>query len=305
RKFNGKGAYALRAVQIPYNGKKIAIKAFDEPDPSFQYSNFVTLDRDAAEAGPELYHAGRPAVMVSETFARQFNKKTGDMMELSTPNGVLQLKIVAQMVDFASPDGVLYLDRNLYKKYYKDALVTTFGVHASEGATPEELRQAIDRHLGAQFNLMTVLTTEFRNQLDELIDQSFTYTRAIESAALLVALLGLLNTLLVSVMERTREIGMLRAVGMSRSQVLTLILQEAMFQGTLGALVAVILGSVLAYLWVSNTLTLILGWMIQFHFPWQGAFATFFAGVLVALAAGFIPARRAAHIDIREALEYE
>ncbi len=152
---------------------------------------------------------------------------------------------------------------------------------------------------------MVVSNSEIKRQMVDVIDQSFTYTRAIEAAALLVGLLGLLNTLLVSVMERMRELGMLRAVGMSRGQMSRMILQEAVMQGLFGAVAAVGLGSFVSYLWITHSLAHVFGWMIHFYFPWTSVLTTLALGTVVAMAAGFLPARRASHLEIREALEYE
>ena len=124
-------------------------------------------------------------------------------------------------------------------------------------------------------------------------------------AALSVGLLGLLNTLLISVLERTRELGTLRAVGMSRGQLRRMILQEALIQGGFGALAAVGLGGWISYVWVKTTLALVLGWMIDFHFPWIAVLTTVLTGILVSLLAGLYPARRASNFVITEALEYE
>ncbi len=144
-----------------------------------------------------------------------------------------------------------------------------------------------------------------REQIVKSIDKGFGYTRAIEIAALAVALLSLLNTFLISVMERTRELGVLRAVGMTRGQMMGLIIQESLVQGGFGALVAVILGAWVAELWIVGSLSYVLGWIVHFSFPWQSVITTVFLGIGVTLLAGIYPAWRAAHVEIREALEYE
>ena len=125
---------------------------------------------------------------------------------------------------------------------------------------------------------MAVSNAEFREQMSGIIDQSFTYTQAIKLAALLVGLLGLFNTFLISVMERTRELGMLRAVGMSRAQLARMVVFEALIQGGFGAAAAVAIGMYISYLWILGSLAHVLGWMIDFHFPWAAALATVGAG---------------------------
>jgi putative ABC transport system permease protein len=300
-----RSAYGLRFIHIPYEGHSLGLKAWDEPDPSLHYSTLDVQDRPVADAGRELFHSNVPTVLVSENFVLHFHKKTGDTIQLDTPTGRIDFKIVGVVVDFASPEGILYMDRVNYKKFWRDSLVSVFGVQLARGADLETVRREIDRRFGKSKNLMVVSNTEIKAQLLNTIDKSFGYTRAIEAAALIVGLLGLLNTLLISVMERMRELGMLRAVGMSRSQLSRMILLEAFIQGGFGALAAVILGSMITYLWITHSLAHILGWLIQFHFPWLSIITTVLVGTGVALIAGYFPARRASNLEIREALEYE
>lgn len=295
----------LRFLHIPYGDERMAMKAYDEPDPDLEYSSLDMVDRPAKEAGYELYHSKDPVVMVSENFSLNFKKKTGDFLELETPSGQISFKIIGILVDFASDRGVIYIARDAYKKYWKDNLVNAFGLQLAPGAKLSEVQKDLDLRFGKSKSLMVISNAEMRQQMAETIDQGFSYTKAIEFAALCVGLLGLLNTLLVSVMERMREIGMLRAVGMSRKQLSWMILQEALFQGGFGALAAISLGSWLGYVWITHSLSTVLGWIVQFHFPWISVFYTVGIGLAVAVIAGFFPARRAAQMEIREALEYE
>lgn len=297
--------YALRFVHLNYGGKQLGLKAYDEPAPEFEYSTFDVLDRPAKDAGHELYHSTQPTALVSENFVLHFHKKTGETLEIDTPSGRIALRIVGVVVDYASPEGIIYLDRKLYRKLWHDPLVSVFGLQLEPGAKLDVVRREIDTRFGQSKNLMVMSNAEIKQQMMETVDQSFAYTRAIEAAALMVGLLGLLNTLLISVMERMRELGMLRAVGMSRGQLSRMILQEALVQGGFGAIAAVVLGSGITYLWVTYSLAHVLGWVIHYHFPWVSAVSTVLVGTAVALLAGFFPARRASRLEIRDALEYE
>jgi putative ABC transport system permease protein len=281
------------------------MKAWDEPDSSVHYSTFQVLDRPAAQAGQELFHSQEPSVMVSENFVLHFHKKTGDHVEIDTPSGRVSFRIIGVIADYASNEGIFYIDRTLYRKLWHDPLVNVFGLQLEPGADLEKVRQEIDTRFGRAHNLTVISNAEIKEQMISTVDQSFSYTRAIEVAALLVGLLGLLNTLLISVMERMRELGMLRAVGMSRGQLASMILQEALIQGGLGACAAVVLGGGIAYLWITHSLAHVLGWLIEFHFPWASAVGTVLVGTAVSVIAGYWPARRASHLEIRDALEYE
>jgi putative ABC transport system permease protein len=262
-------------------------------------------DRPRDEAGRELFRSNDPTAMISQNLALRFGHETGGTLELDTPSGRVRLRIVGVLVDYASPEGVIYLDRELYKRLWRDPLVNAFGLKLAPGAELAQVRSEIDRRFGRARNVTVISNAELRKEMVRVVDESFLYTRAIEAAALLVGLLGLLNTLLIAVMERTRELGMLRAVGMSRRQLSRMILQEALIQGWLGAVAAVLLGSLIAYLWITRSLAHVLGYIIDFHFPWSAVGATMLIGTGVALVAGFLPARRASRLEIREALEYE
>ena len=197
------------------------------------------------------------------------------------------------------------MNRKFYKKYWKDSLVTAFVLNIVDGANLEQVRSEIDRRVGKKWNLVTISNAEFKQQMQQAIERTFAYTKAIEFIALLVGLLGLLNTLLISVMERTRELGMLRAVGATRQQISIMIMIEAVFQGFFGAIVAILLGSYVGKLFVEYSLSSSLGWIVQFHFPRSSIFSTLVTGVIVAVIAGILPSKRASQLNIREALDYE
>jgi putative ABC transport system permease protein len=298
-------AYAIRYISSFYEDKQIGIKAYDEPDPKVGYTGFDVQDRSADDAGNALFHSAVPTVLVSANFKLHFHLQTGDSIELKTPDGMIKFLIAGVVVDFSAPNGVVYISRDNYKKYWHDPLVTFFGVRVLPGFTPPQVRKTIDQKLSKLRNLQVISNGEFKAQMNDVIDQSFAYTRAIEAAALLVGLLGLLNTLLISVMERTRELGMLRALGMSKHQLSRMILQEAVIQGGFGSLAAVALGIWVGYLWITHSLASLLGWMVTFYFPWKPILFTVVIGTFTALVAGIYPARRAVRLEITDALDYE
>ena len=295
----------LRFMHLGYQGEQIALKAIDEPPTEMGYRGLLTLDRPKEEAGRDLFHAPDPTVLVSENFAHRYHKQNGDGLDLDTPVGRTRFRVAGIMVDYAAPNGVLYMSRDTYKKFWKDPRVNGFSIFLGPGQRASEVRELIDRTLGKSRNLMATMNSEFRSQMNDTIEQSFAFLSSIQTAALLVALLGILNTLLVSVMERTREIGLLRAVGMSRGQTFRMITYEVVLQGLLGATVAVLLGSGIAYVWIGYSLADVLGWVIRFDFPVRLIPNTLALGVFISLLAGLMPARMAVGKQIQEALAYE
>ncbi|MBI3555483.1 MAG: ABC transporter permease [Deltaproteobacteria bacterium] len=305
------GAYELREVKMNYgpvgNQDKLLMKYYGEPPmPDVKgeprYPIFDSVDRDSEDAGRDLFHSQEPTILVSENFVVHYHKKTGDSMDLMTPKGLKQFRIVGVVNEYANPNGTLFLARTTYRKFFDDRLVSGFAVKLKTGRDPVEVRKQLDKTLSKQFKLTIMLNSDIRNQVSAIIDNSFSYTRSIEVAALLVALLGLMNTLLISVMERTRELGLSRAVGMTKSQIAKMILLEAAGQGTLGAIISMGLGTFLGLLWVTQNLAHSLGWVVDFYVPWNALFNVLVLGLIVTLAAAWYPARRAANLAIVEAL---
>ena len=115
----------------------------------------------------------------------------------------------------------------------------------------------------------------------------------------MISLFGIVNTLVLTVFERTREIGMLRAVGMTRRQVRRMIRNESVVTALIGAALAIPVGIVLAYM-VGDAIK-----YAAFTIPWGQIVLFVAAAVIVGLLAAIIPARRAARLNVLEALQYE
>ena len=116
---------------------------------------------------------------------------------------------------------------------------------------------------------------------------------------MLVSLFGIVNTLVLTVFERTREIGMLRAIGMTRRQVRRMIRHESVITALIGAVIGIVLGLVLAVLLIARVE------FIVFAFPTTQVIVFAIAAILVGIVAAIFPARRAAKLDPLEALAYE
>ncbi len=302
---NGIGSTGIRYVKQTYHGKTLAIKAFDRLHPRLAEKQFDITDGDPEKVRAEFQDFRENVILVSQNFVMKFNKRTGDSIELNTPTGLHRFRIIGVIAEFTNPEGVFYLNRELYKKLWKDSLLSGFFVMAKDGTDPRSIRQAMDQTIGREWGLMATLNSELNQQARQLIDESFTYTKAIEWSALLVALFGLFNTLMVSVLERTREFGVLRAVGMTRGQLITMVLGESLIQGSLGGLVAIGIGVFVTHFWLMGTLSSLMGWVLQFSIPWSALVKTLFFGVFVGVFAGLLPARRVAGLEIRDALEQE
>ena len=298
------GVCAVRESPFEYLGNTITLKSYDEP-PAYNDeadSIFDVRDRSPLQASFELFHAHDPVLFASEVFATRLHKHTGELIELHTPDGPVSFRIVGVIADFADPQGTLIMSRANYLKHFHSDLVGGYAVRVKPGYAPLVVRQALDHALAKQYSLTILSNAEIKNQVAGVIDSSFEYTKAAQFMALIVALLGLMDTILISVFERTRELGLMRAIGRNRGSVAGMILLEAAEQGLLAGIVAIGLGTFIAVIWTREILSHSIGWVITFHFPWPVMATTLALGVAVTIIAAWYPAKRAAEIEIVEAL---
>ena len=133
----------------------------------------------------------------------------------------------------------------------------------------------------------------------------FSLSYAQVAAALAVAFLGVLNTLWISVVQRRRELGLLRSVGATRGQVIRSIVIEASVLGVVGAVLGLIGGAIVEWVVLRRILPADTGWTYPFHFPWGTAAAVAVLAVLTSAVAGWFPARAAVRRPPADALCYE
>ena len=147
------------------------------------------------------------------------------------------------------------------------------------------------------------LSGQYRDTLMETTKGAFAIFYALAILILIPAALGLLNTLTINILERTREIGVVRAVGGSRRQVRRIVTAEALLLGIFSAALGVLTGVAISYGFIGAFSTI--GWKVTYVFPVIGVIAAIIVGVLLALFAAILPARNAAKLDIIRALQYE
>ena len=271
---------------------------------------------------PEIYHLrGKPEIIdghlptpaeralgyvtVSENLARRRDLKRESAFTMETPTGPHTYKVAAVITDYSSDQGTVFMDRRYFTRDFNDHLVDTFQVYMKDPTKIEDVRREINERFGTKHDLYVLSNVELRKEAYDLVSNAFAVTYAMEGVAVLLALLGVINTLLAAVLDRTREIGLLRAIGAARSHVVKLFIGEAALIGLTGGAIGTVLGYALGF-----TLTKVVGvqstgWNFPFIFPTQLALQMLAASTVCAILAGIYPARRAARLDVVEALAYE
>ena len=147
-------------------------------------------------------------------------------------------------------------------------------------------------------------TAQLRSEFQKIADQAFFAAYPLIGIAILISLLGLVNALVASLVDRIRQLGIMRAIGATRGQVTLCIVVEAAIVGLGGGIFGVLFGSLLGYLWVGQ-MPYLLGMTLTHRYPTGAVAFAFAATVVLACAAGYFPGRSASRINIMRALQYE
>jgi putative ABC transport system permease protein len=291
-----------RLIRSSYQGKPILIESFSARD-SARVRKLPMAEGDGVRALREMGEG--KGVIISESFQRRFGTGANDFLELMTPSGAIAFKVLGVYIDYSSDSGSVLLDRALYRKYWRDDLLDAFDLWLESGADEQRVIQTIKENYGEQYQLFVSTHRELRDAVVRIMEQSFWVNYAVEIVAVVVAIFSVINTLLASILDRTREIGILRAVGATQGQIRHIVIMEAGWMGLIGGLLGLFAGTVMAYHHVVYNTKELTGWTFQFYYPYDVALLSVIASVILCSLAGYGPAKQAASMPIVSAIGYE
>ncbi len=264
---------------------------------SFTFSG-QTNASDVAKLG-----SGR-TMLVNGIYAAQNGIKPGQTLKVETPNGLKSYKVQGIATDYLNAKlATTYISQaNLSKDFGIESNVMVLA-NAEPGASVPVVKSRLERTL-ADFPQFILYDSEsFKASQVKIFDQTLVIFYTFIGMLALPTLLALLNTLAISVLSRTREIGMLRAVGATRRQIRGMVVAESLLLAAVGVLFGIVGGVALGYalVYAMNAT----GFVMPYFFPWAGIVTATVAGFAFALLAALIPSRQAARLDIVAALHYE
>ncbi len=291
----------MRFAQASIGDSAISLLGID-PVTFPQVSALNFQSGEAATAYPQL--AVDRTLIVNGPLAALTKLNMGDDVNLSTPEGVQTYRVVAVASD--------YLNSKIATAYTSQANLKT-DFHKSDdifiqlNLAPDADRAGVEAKLKAivadypQFNLTSGQAYFEENK--QIFDATFATLYILLAVMALPSLIALLNTLAIGVIERTREIGMLRAIGATQSQVRSMVMAEALLLAAIGTAFGLLAGLYLGYVMVLGLSAS--GFPVEYSFPLAGLVAATAAGLIFGVVAALLPARQASRMDIIRALQYE
>ncbi|MGH2906690.1 MAG: ABC transporter permease [Solirubrobacterales bacterium] len=243
-------------------------------------------------------------VTLPESLLKSKKLSVGDTVKLSGPRGEASFRVAGTLSSNSLEASAISMSNASFDKLFGIPGYSQIEVLAK---TPEDRKAAsaaINGLLAKSYPTFESLSNEqIKKQIKDQINQFFSIFYAIMIVAILVSLLGVVNTLIINVIERTREIGVLRAIGSSRLQVRSVITQESLLLTSAGAVLGLVVGMILGYMFVKGISSSSIN--AQFHPPIAVIVGVAILAVIAGLLAAILPARRAAHMNVIEAVSYE
>jgi len=274
-------------------------------DPA-EFQKVDSSDFDTGKASREQGFAkvARGAVSVGRGYADEAGIEVGDTMLLEGPSGSHTAK-VAGIVDTVFAAGqTVGMSLETMRDVFGIATDSQIALTATSDGTREELQGKVETILKRDYPNLTALSNdELKSDIEGQVSQQFGFFNAIVGVAIFVSLFGIINTLSMSVIERTREIGVLRALGTTRWQIRRTVGDESLVIAMIGALMGIVIGAGLGFALLKGLSFGIPG--VSYTAPIGTMIAVAVAAVVLGIIASLFPARRAAKLDVVEALSYE
>jgi len=245
-------------------------------------------------------------VVISDNLADRLGLTVGAVIDLLSPAGSQRLPVLGVIAgDYSGDQGSVLLDREHFAALWGDRGVSHFNVFLEPGQDLQIMRQTIAKQLHDRYMVKILTVPQTLAYHQTMVDRAFMFTYAIQLLVVGVTLAGIFDLLATQVMERRGEFAIFRAVGAESAQIARAIRLEAAAIGISGALLGMLLGAGTSLIWVRANFRVLIGYMLDYHFPLRVAAWYVLLASLVAVLSGHLAARRALRPPILEGLRYE
>ncbi|MEO8127007.1 MAG: ABC transporter permease, partial [Bryobacteraceae bacterium] len=284
----------FRAYEISYQGMPATLGGADTAIAGRYGHRPFLSGADPRIVFPKL--SAGDTVIVSEAFANKHQLKAGDVLPLFLGGQAANFRVVDIYYDYSSERGFILMDRKTLLRYLPDPAPSNIAVYLKSGVEIEEGRRAVEAATAGS-RLLIFSNRTLREEAIKVFDRTFAITYALEGVAVFVAVMGVAGALLALLIDRRRELGLLRFLGISGPRLRRMILFEAGLLGLLANLAGMVLGVLLSLLLIYVINKQSFGWTIQFHWPVAVLLGALSLVYVATVAAGLYPARLAMRMN--------
>jgi len=234
------------------------------------------------------------AVFVSDAYAYRYDVDRGDDVVLNSPTGPIRLEIAAIFQNYDSNDGAILINRETYVDIFDDRRIDSLGLYLEPSIEAEQLMASMRTIAAGRQALIMNSNAKVREFSLQIFDRTFVITNVLYWLAVVVAVIGIFGAMMALQLERAKEIGVLRAIGMTPFQVGTVVTVQSSFIGLLSGLAAIPLGLMMAWVLVEVINRRAFGWNIDFTVSSAVLLTAVLLAVGSALLAGLFPSWQAA-----------
>jgi putative ABC transport system permease protein len=291
----------MRFAATTANGKSVSLLGID-PEVYPKVASLTFREGDSRTAYNKL--SSERTLIANGVFAAQAGLKVGDIVRLSTPTGQKEYQIAAIAGDYLNAKIMTaYISQANLQRDFRKSEDIFIQVNLATGADQARVEQKMKAILEDYPQFKLVSGKSYFEENKQLFNSIFAIYFVILGVLALPSLIALLNTLAIGVIERTREIGMLRAIGAERRQVRRMVVVESLLLAAIGTAFGLLAGLYLGYVMVLGLG--ISGYPVTYVFPYAGLVAAIAIGLIFGVLAALVPARQAARMEIVHALRYE
>ena len=243
-------------------------------------------------------------VTIGEGHADETGLGVGDELKLDGPSGSSRAQVAGIVETVVFGGQTVGMSLETMREVFGVTADSELALKAASPGEREALERRVEGILAEDFpNLVALSNEELKSDVEAQVNEQFGIFYAIVGVAIFASMFGIVNTLSMSVLERTREIGVLRALGATRWQIRRQVAAESVVIGLIGALLGIAVGAGLGYALLKGLAAGIPG--VEYRAPFATMVWVAVAGVVLGLIASIVPARRAARLDVIRALSYE
>jgi putative ABC transport system permease protein len=289
----------FRYIEVPFRGTRMSLAGIRAAGPR----TFVFLQPNRADL-MQRFRTER-CVIVSETFARRNRIRAGDLLAIATPAGSVQLPVLALFYDYTRDQGIVFTNEKNLVELFHDDRINSIGIYLKTKADPDVLLADFRSRFNGRGEFAVYSNKALRARVFEIFDQTFALTHVLRVIAIIVAISGIFLSLVTLIVERSRILGMMRAIGLSQQQLRRIVIWESLLVGAAASILGIISGIALSVILTSVVNRAFFGWTIRLEMPWFLLATTPLWILLTTICAALIPAIRASRLNLAETLRSE